>query len=72
MEVNRVMQALAPGTEVVIKEDGNKGKVESVIVYVEADGHTLAIRYQVDDGGDYEEAELDPQPGMKVLEIDYL
>src|SRR5262245_61636336 len=66
-----LIQALAPGTEVVIKEGGDKWKIEAVVVALEADG-TLAIRYQLSDGGDYEEKELDAQPGMKVLAIDWL
>jgi hypothetical protein len=69
------MQALAPGTKVKVKDGNYDGEIEATVVTLEEATGQLAIAYEVSHGTStmsYTEAELDPQPGMRVLQVDYL
>jgi hypothetical protein len=68
------MQALCPGTKVIVKEfEHGAGAVTETILRMVDD--ELCVRYTVEldqgGGGEFEEVELDPQPGMVLLVVEY-
>jgi hypothetical protein len=70
-----VLQVLANGTEVNVKDDDESqiGKIKKIVL--EGEGADLAATYHVffpDGEGEFGEGELGPQPGMKILSVDYL
>jgi hypothetical protein len=67
------MQILYPGIKVTVKYGDGNGTIAQTVL---TDNHgQLEVTYGVllDDGGEgeYEEKDLDPLPGMKILIVDY-
>ena len=69
-----MMQALCPGTKVVVKEfEHGAGVIKDTILRMIDD--ELRVYYNVEfdtgGGGEFEEVELEPQPGMVLLVVEF-
>jgi hypothetical protein len=69
-----MMQALCPGTKVIVKEfEHGAGVVTDTILRMVDD--ELCVRYLIDldngGNGEFEEVELEPQPGMVLLVVEF-